>query len=105
VTCEKGECCGEWEDGCCKVPSGCISGYLYVPGCKEIGGSFYKGQKCCDGNCYECCSDTDCQEGSICNLETHTCEEEVPEFPAGVTAVFGATFFIFLMMRRKYVRK
>jgi hypothetical protein len=105
VTCENGECCGEWEDGCCKVPSGCISGYLYVAGCKDIGGSFYKEQKCCDGNCYECCSDTDCQEGYICNLETHTCEEEVPEFPAGVTAVFGATLFIFLMMRRKYVRK
>jgi ABC-type Fe3+-siderophore transport system permease subunit len=34
----------------------------------------------------------------------YTCQE-VPEFPAGVTAVFGATVFIFLMMRRNYVRK
>ncbi|MGB7001836.1 MAG: rhodanese-like domain-containing protein [Halobacteriota archaeon] len=32
VTCENGECCGEWAEGCCKVPSGCISGYLYVAG-------------------------------------------------------------------------
>ena len=102
-SCENGECFG---DGCCKFSSGCISGYLKVSACTDSGGSFYIGQKCCgNGNCYECCTDDDCQEGYICNPETHECEEEVPEFPAGVTIVFGATIFIFLMMRRKYVRK
>jgi hypothetical protein len=43
-----------------------------------------------------------CPEGTEC-VDSEC--QEVPEFPAGVTAVFGATLFIFLMMRRKYIRK
>lgn len=31
--------------------------------------------------------------------------EEVPEFPVGVTVIFGACMLIFFLMRRKYVRK
>jgi hypothetical protein len=59
---------------------------------------------CVSGSLYLGTTTTeDCPEGEVC--VDGVCEEEVPEFPAGVTAVFGATFFIFLMMRRKYVRK
>ena len=56
---------------------------------------------CVGGSCFLsgilCSEDEECVDGE--------CQEVTPEFPAGVTAVFGATFFIFLMMRRKYVRK
>ena len=61
--------------------------------CSCVGGSFY----------WEVVETDPCPEGEVC--VDGVCEEEVPEFPAGVTAVFGATVFIFLMMRRKYVRK
>lgn len=76
-----------------------------------------KDSRCCLGN-YPASCDYSCVSGS-CFLsktadgdpcpEGTQCEDgecnPVPEFPAGVTAVFGAPVFIYLMMRRKYVRK
>jgi phage terminase large subunit-like protein len=56
---------------------------------------------CVGGSCFLsgilCSEDEECIDG--------VCKEVTPEFPAGVTIVFAATIFIFLMMRRKYVRK
>jgi hypothetical protein len=60
--------------------------------CSCVGGSFY----------WEVIETDPCPEGTEC-VDSEC--QEVPEFPAGVTAVFGATLFIFLMMRRKYIRK
>ena len=92
------------EYGCCEYSGGCFSGTLDPEKCRVCyGGTWSSGEKCCDdGNCHECCTDVDCPDGQEC--VDYVCEE-VPEFPAGVTAVFGATLFIFLMMRRKYIRK
>ncbi|RCV64573.1 hypothetical protein C5S53_08245 [Methanophagales archaeon] len=73
VTCKDGEC-EEWAEGCCKIPSGCIGGYLYVPGCKEIGGSFYMGQVCCpDGDCHDLNTDpNNCGScGNACGANAH----------------------------------
>ena len=111
---------GTWHSGkvCCKTGPNkdkkCYTPRTPENGCCDHSVGSYSGEHdpeecvvCYDGKWYECCSDEDCQhlEGHYCNLTTHTCEEEVPEFPAGVTAVFGATLFIFLMMRRKYIEK
>ena len=117
LACEKCWCCPEGtpnagteytpqnpEDGCCAYSGDCRSGTLDPEECRICyGGTWSSGEKCCDdGNCHECCTDADCPDGQEC--VDYVCEE-VPEFPAGVTAVFGAALFIFLMMRRKYIRK
>ena len=58
---------------------------------------------CVNGNFYWGTTTTeDCPEGEEC--VDGECQE-VPEFPAGVTAVFGTSMLMFFMMRRKYIEK
>jgi rhodanese-related sulfurtransferase len=106
-----GNCDGDWSNGCevntntdrnnCgSCGNACPADY---PCCfdKDLADCTYS---CASGNCLM--SKTNirpCPTGQHC--EGGECKDDVPEFPAGVTAVFGATLFIFLMMRRKYVRK
>jgi rhodanese-related sulfurtransferase len=65
---------------------------------------------CVSGSLYLGTTTTeDCSEGKVCKADEEgknaVCEEEVPEFPAGITAVFGTSMLMFFMMRKKYVRK
>jgi hypothetical protein len=59
---------------------------------------------CVAGSCFLSKTATGtCPTGQHC--EGGECKDDVPEFPAGVTAVFGTSMLMFFMMRRKYVRK
>ena len=96
-----GVCCGGtcYDPGECCTDADCAADYWGCDGndrvkwhCSCVEHTFY----------WEVIETVPCQEGEEC--VDGECIE-VPEFPASVTAVFGATLFIFLIMRRKYVRK
>ncbi len=88
LDCPASETCNSETHTCQCVPD-CEGRTCGDDGCNGVCGNCPEGQICTDGACvcapgtisceeqchpWECCSNSDCPENSICNQETHTCQ-------------------------------